>query len=110
MSSSRHAIDILLRWCENNDIWIDPRLRIGYHAESGIGVYSQGSYIPSDTSREPPECPVTSDWKLTYPKVVHIHKNSVLSVRNCALSDFITPVISGPEAQLALSVALYVEL
>lgn len=42
--------------------------------------------------------------------VVTIPKSCILSIKSCALSDFITPVIYGREAQLGLAIGVYGEL
>ncbi|GLB37822.1 putative saccharomyces cerevisiae YBR030w [Lyophyllum shimeji] len=92
MSSPQTITNTLLQWCTDNDVWIDPRLRIRCDTTTGIAVYAENASIPPNTS------------------LVHIHRSSVLSVRNSSLSDVIEPVISGPAAQLSLSLALYAEL
>lgn len=46
------TIDVLLRWCTDNDIWIEQRLQLGYDDEMGIGVYSKELKIPPLASRE----------------------------------------------------------
>lgn len=42
--------------------------------------------------------------------MVTIPKSCILSIKSCALSDFITPVTYGREAQLGLAIGVYGEL
>ncbi|KAG5727927.1 Ribosomal N-lysine methyltransferase 3 [Termitomyces sp. T112] len=86
------AVSTLVRWCTENDIWIDPRLEIRSNEENCIAVYAKDKHIPAHTC------------------LVLIHRDSVISVRSCSLSKEIEPVFSGPPALLSLTLALYVEI
>ncbi|KAF8806667.1 SET domain-containing protein [Phlegmacium glaucopus] len=84
---------ILLQWCASkpHPIWFDSRLLVE-ERDSAIGVYSVDSFIPP---------------KIT---LVKIPKDLVLSVRSCSLSGLISVVPYGLDAQLSLSLALYIEI
>ncbi|RDB25405.1 Ribosomal lysine N-methyltransferase 3 [Hypsizygus marmoreus] len=92
-SSLSQTIDILLNWCADNDILIDPRLQVRGDDDGAIGVYSNDICVID---------PGTS--------LVHIRKSSVLSARSCCLSEYMPHIFSGPESQLTLSLALYTEM
>ncbi|EDR00548.1 uncharacterized protein LACBIDRAFT_313279 [Laccaria bicolor S238N-H82] len=83
------SISLLLEWCANNSVSIDPRLRIDFDEHGGLGVFSTEDVIPQDAT------------------LVRITKDSVLSTRSCSLADHIPPVPYGLGAQIALSMALY---
>ncbi|KAF9463590.1 hypothetical protein BDZ94DRAFT_1297791 [Collybia nuda] len=83
-------LDILLKWCKDHGIWIDPRLYIR-HNETGTAVYTMNQDIPHSAS------------------LVHIPKSCVLSAKSCAVSSQ-SVFLYGHEAQYTLSLALYFEL
>lgn len=43
---------VLLQWCKDNRIWIDPRLRLHYEDDTGTGVSSKDLDIPPLASRK----------------------------------------------------------
>ncbi|KAF5389179.1 hypothetical protein D9757_003496 [Collybiopsis confluens] len=83
--------DTLLSWCSLHGIEIDSRLHI-LPDETGIAVYSGSEPI------EP------------FQTLVRIRKNSVISVKSCSASEFIESSPYGHQAQLALAMALLVEI
>ncbi|TEB38118.1 SET domain-containing protein [Coprinellus micaceus] len=85
-------IGVLLEWCYANGLEIDKRLSLRGDEQGGIAVFSGEASIPAGET------------------AVTIPKTSALSTRSCSLSQFITPALAGPEAQLALSTALYTEI
>ncbi|RXW22374.1 hypothetical protein EST38_g3487 [Candolleomyces aberdarensis] len=91
---TQERIDILLEWCRDQGIAIDPHLKLLPDSNDDIGVF-------------------TGDLEHDIPAnetVVKIPKSAVLSARSCSLSEFITPAFVGSEAQLVSSLALYSEL
>ncbi|KAI5121514.1 hypothetical protein M0805_006551 [Coniferiporia weirii] len=92
ISGSDHAVDCLLRWCNARGIHIDARVCVLRGEDEAISVYARDASIEPGTT------------------LVSIPKTSILSIRNCLLSELITPVIYGIEAQLGLALGLYCEL
>jgi hypothetical protein len=39
-------LNVFLQWCSDNDIWVDPRLRIRCDSVGGIAVYSSQAIPP----------------------------------------------------------------
>ncbi|KAF7298643.1 SET domain-containing protein [Mycena indigotica] len=85
------SIKTLLAWCFSRKFWIDPRIRIvsGSH---GVAVVSEDIEIPTETT------------------LVHIPRQSVLSVKSSPISDLIPASPYGRAAQLSLALALSVEI
>ncbi|KAG2150214.1 uncharacterized protein EDB93DRAFT_1084426 [Suillus bovinus] len=105
MSLSR--VEILLTWCNENGIQIDPRIQVresrnhqeladrteSYSSRGcGISVYSLEDFIDSSCS------------------LVRIPKAAILSTKSCFLSQDITSVPYGHTAHLALALAVYSEI
>ncbi|KAG1741063.1 hypothetical protein EDB19DRAFT_732191 [Suillus lakei] len=108
MLSSR--VEILLTWCNENGIQIDPRLQVqesrdhqeladrtesscsSSSRDRGIGVYSLEDLIDCSCS------------------LVRIPKATILSAKSCFLSQDITSAPYGHAAHLALALALYGEI
>ncbi|KAJ3880005.1 hypothetical protein F5051DRAFT_483120 [Lentinula edodes] len=86
-----HRITTLLNWCTTINIEIDERLQIVPDA-AGLTVYSSATPI------EPLQT------------LVKIPRTAVLSAKSCSASQFIESSPYGLEAQLALSLALLVEI
>ncbi|PFH50462.1 hypothetical protein AMATHDRAFT_47880 [Amanita thiersii Skay4041] len=87
-----HKIATLNAWCTLNGIEIDNRIKVYWNPDTGIGVRSKHLYTPPHTT------------------LVRIPKDAVLSTRNCTLSEFIPSSPCGLAAQLALALALYIEI
>lgn len=95
----------LLSWCSLNNIQIDNRLVI----LPGIAVYSGPTPISSSEIRRLlVHLSIQPNFDLLL--VVKIPKISVLSVKSCSAAAFIESSGYGLDAQLALSLALLVEL
>ncbi|KAJ3747324.1 hypothetical protein DFH05DRAFT_799461 [Lentinula detonsa] len=86
-----HKITTLLNWCTINGIQIDKRLRLVPDV-TGLAVYSGSTLIEASQT------------------LVKIPKTAVLSVKSCSASQFIESSPYGLEAQLALSLALLIEI
>ncbi|KAJ3827615.1 hypothetical protein F5880DRAFT_1474234 [Lentinula raphanica] len=107
-----HKIAALLSWCTSKGIEIDPRIHIAPDA-TGLAVYSGAALIePSQTSEDiiiyihDPQL----ISPLTHALVVKIPPKAVLSVKSCSASRIIESRPYGLDAQLALSLALLVEI
>ncbi|KAG6885039.1 hypothetical protein C0993_006366 [Termitomyces sp. T159_Od127] len=50
LASTAPTVAKLVRWCTENDIWIDPRLVIRIDEAIGIAVYAEDKPIPAKTS------------------------------------------------------------
>lgn len=127
-------LGILLTWCSDNNIRIDPRIEVVDREDTGISVYSRDSYIDSLVTREfiahscscsrvlsseenPPHCETKSPPTLSFGishthlwPVVTIPKTAVLSVRSCTITEMIPHAPVGHGAHLALSLAVYSEM
>ncbi|KIL00769.1 hypothetical protein PAXRUDRAFT_821352 [Paxillus rubicundulus Ve08.2h10] len=108
MSSNR--ISVLLNWCTDNGIRIDPRIQV--IESSDIDHHSDDSDRATDNAsskcglavyscEELTDCPCT---------LVYIPKTAVLSVKSCSPSQGISSIPHGHGAPLSLSLALYCEL
>ncbi|KZO92909.1 SET domain-containing protein [Calocera viscosa TUFC12733] len=87
------VLETLLQWFADNNIWIDPRIRIASdraRPEAGYGVYALAD-IPYGV-------PVSKT-----------PKTAVLSIRSCTLSDQLYPLIKDIDQNIALAVALLSE-
>ncbi|KAJ3841716.1 hypothetical protein F5878DRAFT_658263 [Lentinula raphanica] len=107
-----HKIAALLSWCTSKGIEIDPRIHIAPDA-TGLAVYSGAALIePSQTSEDiiisihDPQL----ISPLTHALVVRIPPKAVLSVKSCSASRIIESRPYGLDAQLALSLALLIEI
>ncbi|KAI0047255.1 hypothetical protein FA95DRAFT_1276340 [Auriscalpium vulgare] len=89
MTSSR--ADTLLAWCATQGITVSADLELVEDAESGLAVHTRGRAVP-------PLSPL-----------VAIPKSAVLSTRACALAPQIPHAPHGPDALLALALALHSE-
>ncbi|KJA28742.1 hypothetical protein HYPSUDRAFT_128800 [Hypholoma sublateritium FD-334 SS-4] len=88
----QNKLNALEDWCAENSIFLDDKIYLGNHGQSGIGVFSKSDHIqPQNT-------------------LSRISKTSVLSVRSCSLAGVISNAPYGLAAQLSLSLALYVEM
>ncbi|KAF9077619.1 hypothetical protein BDP27DRAFT_480769 [Rhodocollybia butyracea] len=84
-------IETLLSWCSAHNLQIDQRLQV-VPDNTGLAVYSGAAFVnPSQT-------------------LIKIPKSAVLSVKSCSASQFIETSPYGLDAQLALSLALLIEL
>ncbi|KAK2463049.1 hypothetical protein APHAL10511_004704 [Amanita phalloides] len=88
---SRRVLATLCAWCTLNGIEIDSRLRFNWDPNAGCGIFSR-SYIPANTT------------------LVRIPKHAVLSTKSCTLASCIPTSLYGRGAQLALSLAVYIEI
>ncbi|KZT56793.1 SET domain-containing protein [Calocera cornea HHB12733] len=87
------VLETLLQWFTDNNVWIDPRIQIASHParpEAGYGVYALAD-IPYGV-------PVSKT-----------PKTAVLSIRSCALSHRLYPLVKDIDANIALAVALLSE-
>lgn len=109
MSSPR--VKILLTWCTENGIQIDPRIQVretrnhqglaGDRTESSCSPSLRGRGISVYSLEDLIDCPYS---------LVRIPKAAVLSTRSCFLSHDITSAPCGHAAHLALAFALYGEI
>ncbi|KIK69592.1 hypothetical protein GYMLUDRAFT_512490 [Collybiopsis luxurians FD-317 M1] len=84
-------IEALTSWCSLNNIEINPQLHI-VPDSTGLAVYSGSESIESLQT------------------LVKIPKSAVISVKSCSASSFIESSPYGLETQLALSLALLIEI
>jgi hypothetical protein len=114
MDAGSARIARLLAWCSDHGIHVDSRLQVTDNDETGISVFSREHGINDPATRTLTAC----DNQLQKPSliplniftVVSIPKTALLSVKSCSLSDHIPPEPYGQGANLALSLALYIEL
>ncbi|KAG1876606.1 hypothetical protein DFJ58DRAFT_649721 [Suillus subalutaceus] len=108
MSLSR--IEILLTWCNENGIQIDPRIQVresrnhqelADSTESSCNPSSHGHGISVYSLEDLIDCSCS---------LVRIPKAAILSTRSCFLSQDITFAPYGHAAHLALALALYGEI
>ncbi|KAJ7075784.1 hypothetical protein B0H15DRAFT_865764 [Mycena belliarum] len=85
------VVAALISWCSERGYWIDPRIELAL-GPYGVAVLSKDTTIPADTI------------------LVRIPRESVLSVKSSPISALIPPHRYGRGAQLALALALSVEL
>ncbi|CCM03037.1 uncharacterized protein FIBRA_05154 [Fibroporia radiculosa] len=88
MSGRLHS---LLSWSSANNIHIDPRIHLVDDPHTGIAIYADEFIPPNNT-------------------LVSIPKSAILSVRACSAAERISFVPYGHDAQLALALALHIEL
>jgi hypothetical protein len=118
MPNNLENVAVLLRWCADNSIVTDERIRISIDNQTGIVVRSEDDYIHPQTTRTyaintstfthsslTRQCLFELDRS-----VVKIPKTAVISVRSCSLAGAIPEAPYGLPAQLSLSLALYVEM
>lgn len=131
---SNTKLNVLLDWCQNRGIRIDPRLNLhswedrqpssrylGQEQSDGIGVFNDSNeIIEKGTTRKWlfysqsnyfVQQNVTHDFARASSTVVYIPKTAVLSAKSCFFADAIPHAQHGaPDAHLALALALLGEL
>lgn len=48
----QQSLTILLDWCRQNNVWIDPRLSLRYDSAGSLGVFSTALILNSATGAE----------------------------------------------------------
>ena len=109
-----HQIAALLEWCGQNEIWVDPRIRLHHDIQTGIGVFASDVIQNSSTGVRSSYCYFLIHAGLIScgSKVAKIPKDQVLSSRSCSFSDVLENFVNhkGHDATLVLSLAVCLEM
>ncbi|KIK48130.1 hypothetical protein CY34DRAFT_32995, partial [Suillus luteus UH-Slu-Lm8-n1] len=104
------TLQVLLTWCNQNGIYIDPRIQVrecGNHHQ--LADSTESSY--SSSSRGPAISVYSLETLIDRScSLVRIPKHAILSTRSCFLSQDIPFAPYGHAAHLALALALYGEI
>jgi hypothetical protein len=105
------SLDVFKAWVKSNSIYLDSRLEL-VQDENGISVVAREDIFEVDSAGELFVLYRHVYSQIYFISVAIIPKSSILSLSSCTVAPYAEHLheISGPKAELALTLALHTEL